>query len=116
MALHRVLDDRESEAGSAGSPRSRLVGTVEALEDPLLIALGDADAMVAHGDLDDTVDELDPDSDAGPLRRIGDRVREKIPHGFAQHLSITAHVEGARAASNDLHAGGARLDRVGVDG
>ena len=47
----------EAEAGAAGAARARLVGAVEPLEHALLVALGDADAAIGDGDLDDAVDE-----------------------------------------------------------
>ena len=48
-----VLDDREAETGAAGRARPGRIDAVEALEDPLLLLLGDPDALVGHGDLDD---------------------------------------------------------------
>src|SRR6202012_1690557 len=44
----------------AGAPRLTLE---EALEDPLVVTVGDADAVVGHGDLDVAVDGLGPDHD-----------------------------------------------------
>ena len=84
VALHRVLDDREAEAGAAGAARARLVGAVEPLEHALLVALGDADAAIGDRDLDDAVDELHPDADARALRRIGDRVGDEVADGLAR--------------------------------
>ena len=67
LALHRphgalaavvdadVLDDGQAEAGATGDARARRIDAVEPLEDAGLLALGDADALVGHGDLDRVV-------------------------------------------------------------
>ena len=47
-----VADDRQAETGAAGLAAAGPVDPVEALEDALEVALGDADAVVGHGDLD----------------------------------------------------------------
>ena len=115
VALHRVLDDRETETGAARASRASLVGAVEALEDALLVALGDPDAAVGDRDLHDAVDDLDAHADVRALRRVGDRVREQVADGLAEHLGIAAHVQAALAAADDLDAGRARLDGMRLD-
>src|SRR3954447_20867507 len=47
-----MLDDRETESRSARGTGAGRVDAVEALEDALLVLVGDADALVGHGDLD----------------------------------------------------------------
>ena len=47
-----VLDDGQSQAGAAGVAGPGRVGPVEPLEDPLDVALRDADALVGDADLD----------------------------------------------------------------
>src|SRR5437879_5534590 len=48
-----VLDDRETEARAARGTGAGRVDAVEALEDALLVLVGDADALVGDGDLDE---------------------------------------------------------------
>ncbi len=112
MTLHGVLDDREAEPRAARAARTRLVGAVEALEDPLLVALGDSDAAIGHGDLDDVVDGLDTHPDVRSLRRVRHGVGDQVAHRFAEHLGVAAHIQSPISAADDLDAGRARLDRV----
>lgn len=48
-----MFDDRETEARAARLAGAGRVDAVEALEDALLVLVGDADALVGHGDLDE---------------------------------------------------------------
>ena len=82
--------------GAAGATRPRLVGAVEALEHAVLVALGDADAAVGDGDLDDAVDELHPDADARPLGEYAIALAMRLPTASLEHLRVAAHVEPAR--------------------
>ena len=50
-----VLDDGQSQSGTTGGPRTGGVDAVEALEDPRLLALGDALALVGDRDLDQLI-------------------------------------------------------------
>src|SRR5699024_4371172 len=50
VARGDVLDDGQAEAGAPGRPGAGGVDTVEALEDPLDLGLGDSRALVGHGD------------------------------------------------------------------
>ena len=52
MVRGDVADDGQAEPGAAGVAAAGAVDPVEALEDALEVAAGDADAVVAHGDVD----------------------------------------------------------------
>jgi hypothetical protein len=59
-----VLDDGQAESGPAVGPTAGIVHAVEALEDPLMLAGRDADAVVRDTDLD--LDVLASGSNVGP--------------------------------------------------
>src|SRR5436309_13971086 len=50
VGLGDVAHDGQPEAGAAGGPAARAVDTVETLEDPLQVAVGNPDAVVPDRD------------------------------------------------------------------
>src|SRR5262245_30658649 len=90
MELDDVLHDREPEAGAAFLARARLVHAIEALEDPLLILLGDTGAGITH---------LAPDVSGSLAERNGhvttlgvlDRVVEQIGEHLLDATAIRHH-------------------------
>src|SRR5262245_39862863 len=76
---HHVLDDGQPETGAAGGAGPRRVDPVEALEDPLQVALGDADALVGHAQLGVAVRGLlGADDYPGPLGAVRHRVLQQV--------------------------------------
>src|SRR6201992_1406308 len=71
-----VFHDREAQAGTAGGPRTGRIDPVEAFEDPLQVALGDADALVFDADLHPVPVAARGDHHAGPLPAGGPGVLE----------------------------------------
>ena len=74
-----VADDGEAEAGAAGLAAAGPVDPVEALEDPLEVAARDADAVVAHLDVDPACRRCGPapatvDAGLGVLHRVVEQV------------------------------------------
>ena len=55
MQLDDMLDNGEPETCSAQSPAARLVQTVKALKNTLMVFLRYANAEIAHHDLDRTI-------------------------------------------------------------
>src|SRR6185437_11649184 len=69
--------DVETEAGSAGGLSLVRIDPVELLEDRLLLARGDADAVVGDGKLDVVAALADRDRDpAAPRRELGGVVEQ----------------------------------------
>ena len=48
----QAADDEQADADAAETTAVARLALEEALEDPLVVAVGDADALVLHGDLD----------------------------------------------------------------
>ncbi len=111
-----VLDDGQAEAGAAGGPGPRRVGPVEPLEDPLQVPLGDADALVADGDLDVPVPAPGADRHPRPLRAVRDGVVDEVDQRGDQLGLVAADREPALAAGD--HDDPGRLGRQpgAVDG
>ena len=87
------------------------IHAVEALEDPELLGLGDADALVHDGELDRrTVHAVDTDHDARPVLAV----RHGVVHEIAQRhheLALAAehgNIAGAGLLECDVPAGGDR--------
>src|SRR5690606_27197049 len=78
-----VADDGEPEPGAAGLPAAGPVDPVEALEDALEVAGGDAGAVVAHGDLDRSAGE--------PRRDLDRRAGVAVLRGVVQQVVEGRH-------------------------
>ena len=135
MTRGDVLDDRQPEPGPSGRPRSGGVHAVEALEDPVQVALVDADALVGHSDLHQLTRGAYPDGDLGvrlavghgvldqvaqrddELRLVAQHLQSRLPAGGQPDVPVlgvnAAAVEGARDDLVDLDRF-RRLDRIVV--
>ena len=116
VVLHDVLDDREAEAAASGVAAARGVDPEEALEHPVALVLGDADALIRHRDLDDAVVGTDPDADARSVGRVLDGVGDQVVHGGHQKLLIPEHLGPDLAGGDERDAMRLRRDPVAVDG
>ena len=67
MVLCPVLDDGQAQARAAHPAGVALVHPVEPLENPFLLALGDADSRVRNGQDSALPGAADPDGDAAPV-------------------------------------------------
>src|SRR5947207_7308814 len=77
-----VLHDREAEPGAARGPR--LVGPVEALEEPRQVALADADAVVGGGEHGVVTVALDGQRERRPVPGVPDRVLGEVLRQHSQ--------------------------------
>ena len=114
-----MLDDAQTQAGAAGGARAGLVHAVEALEDALLLLLGDADALVDHGDAHDVgVLRVQRDAHRDPGTRLGvaDGVVQQVAHGGGDEGGVATHPQslGTTGHEGDLAAVG--LDAHPVHG
>src|SRR6185369_7278564 len=76
-SLRQLAADVEAEAGSAGCFRLVWIDSIELLEDRLLLARGDADALVGDGKPDVIGVLADRDRDpAAPRRELGGVVEQ----------------------------------------
>ena len=96
-----VADDGQAEAGAAGVPAAGPVDPVEALEDPLEVAGGDADAVVAR-----------PPSSAHAVAVGRDADRRRVTTGRARSTSPRCRAGWRRPRP----AGGGRPARSGPGG
>src|SRR5205823_4683628 len=90
VRAHDGGDDREPEADPAARPRSRRIGAVEALEDPLELIRGQARPVVLH--LDHCAIALPPDANARGCTRLRVRanVREEVVDDLPQPVAVAA--------------------------
>src|SRR5262245_16848836 len=119
-ALGQVLHDREAEAGPAELAATRLVDTVEALEDAGQMLGGDAGAVVLNLDHGTTGPaRRGPDLHAPALGRVLDRVVHEALDHAPQPIGVGDHRGRARGAVHERDAlapGGAREARHHVLG
>jgi teichoic acid transport system ATP-binding protein len=96
-------DDEEADADTAEAAAVAGLALEEALEDALVVAVGDTDATVLDGDLDAAVAGPGPDHDLTALRRVLERVLQQLAdddvggHGVAVGRGqVTGDVGGQR--------------------
>ena len=111
-----VLDDRQAEPRAAGGAVAGRVDPVEALEDAVDRAGGDADALVDHGDLDATLVGLGGDQDRGVGRGVGHRVGDQVGHRRGDLLLVAQHLQTRGPAGHDVDALVLGVHRAGVHG
>src|SRR5262249_3009185 len=103
--LHQAAHDEQPEAGTVVAAPAPGVQTRELLEEPRAVGRGEADAAVAHLELDLAVRgarrELDPAAGAGER---GERVLEDVAHHDVERERIGDHVQLRRNAARDLDA------------
>ena len=91
-----MLDDRQPQSRAASHARARLVHAEEALEDPFLVLLGDADALVDDGDAYQVrVRGIDAHAHTHSGARIGvaDGVVQEVAHGGGDERRVPTHHE-----------------------
>ena len=115
VVLHGVLDDAEAEAGAAGVAAAGVVDAEEALEHAVALALGDADALVGDGDLDDAVGVGHADPDAEAVRRVLDGVGDQVVHGGDEQLLVAVDLGAGVPAADQRDAVRFGGDPVAVD-
>ena len=106
MRLGDVAHDRQSEAGAAAELLDVLVAgsgaidLVEALEDPRLVRVRDADAVVADDEPDPIVGRLPADPDLAAVVAVLDGVVREVEERLAEPSRIAerANVRAWRAA------------------
>ena len=89
-----MLDDAQAQACATGGPRAGLVDAVEALEDALLLLLGDANALVDHGNAHDLgVLRIQRNAHRNPGAGLGvaDGVVQQVAHGSGDQGGVAAH-------------------------
>ena len=114
-----MLDDAQAQAGAPGGARAGLVHAVEALEDALLLLLGDADALVDHGDAHDVgVLRVQRDAHRDPGARLGvaDGVVQQVAHGGGDEGGVAAHPQSLGAAGHEGDLAAVGLDAHPVHG
>src|SRR5262245_59912991 len=100
-----MADDGQAGPGAAGVAAAGAVDPVEALEDPFEVAAGDADAVVAHGDVDPGAVGASPDVDRVARLAVLHGVVQEVRHGGHQLAAVPHHGEpGRRRLHFDLDA------------
>src|SRR5690606_25973028 len=108
MRFYQMLDDRQSETGSAGASGTRLIDAVESFEDTRQILLRNADARIGDPDADRIVlfflhavprmpgsYRLGPERRPSALGRIGDRGAEHIHDDLTQPVFVSLEEDAA---------------------
>src|SRR5215471_18602549 len=90
LALHGVFDDGESEARAPGRPCSRLLHTVEPLENACQILAGNAGAGVRYGESKSFGRGASRYANGTVLTVVVNSVVEKIGHGAGQACAVDA--------------------------
>jgi hypothetical protein len=91
-----VADDGQAQPGAAGLPAARRIDAVEALEDPVVLVVGDADAVVGHHQLDPRALGPSPHLHAGPGLAVLDRVLDEVAERRDELAAITGHAHVGR--------------------
>src|SRR4051794_10757748 len=85
MALHDVLDDRQSQPGAARLARAAAVDAIEALGEPRQVDACNPRTAVDDGDLAAAaVGALPRHGDPSAVRRVADRVADEVPERALQ--------------------------------
>lgn len=97
-----VLHDRQPQSRTAGGTGASGVDAVEALEDALLVLVGDADALVGDGDLDvlpaGRVHPAGGYADAGTGGRVVDRVLDEVAERGGELAAVSPYAQVGGAA------------------
>src|SRR4029077_19783729 len=89
LRLGQAADDEQADADTAEPAAVTGLALEEPVEDALVIAVRDADALVFHHDLDPAIGHLGPDADGSSGGRVFESVLEQLPdddvggHGVA---------------------------------
>src|SRR5690242_12998485 len=97
-AAHRLdlaLDDREPQPRAAAIATAACIDPVEPLEDPLLLALGDALAAVRDRHPDPLLEGFDVDADLGVVTVL-DRVVDQVLEHVIEAVARAEHREARR--------------------
>src|SRR5215213_6929619 len=100
--LEQLLGDEQAEAGAAAREvATGVLGAVELREDPALLRLRDADALVVDPHLDGLVTPLCRNRDRAAVGRVLDGVLDQVHHDLAQLLAVG--VDGQRLGQQVEH-------------
>src|SRR5579883_582686 len=91
VCVHEVLDDCQTEAASSDPVGQGIVHPVELLEKPPDLIGRQADPLIGDRDGDLLLGTPGPDIDAAAIRRVLDRVRQKIIEDLPQPDRVTAN-------------------------
>ncbi len=113
VGLHYLGGYGQAEATASRVLRARTVDTIEALEDPLALILGDAGARVLDGDADEGGIGPDAHPNLAPLGAILDGVRDEVVDDLAEAQTIGDQSRIPRTAlcDRELYPLGACLGR-----
>ncbi len=98
MRLHDMPGNGKSQARATRLAGPGRVDPIEALEDPLLFRLWDADAGVRHSDIDFVILSCGADGDVPSRRGVLHRVVQQILQDFLEAPGIAPHGRQARRA------------------
>src|SRR6185369_8907086 len=105
QSLDDLFDDAQPKAGAALLTRVRVIGLRKLVKDSRLEFLGNAVAMVAHGDQDPATPAFDRNHDFLAPRGEFDRVGEKIGDDLHEPIRIGANIiRRRRGVQCDAHA------------
>src|SRR5581483_5735864 len=114
LGLGQPAHDEQADAYAAEPPAVTGLALEEPVEDALVVAFGDADALVLDGDLDPSLADRGPDGDRAAVGRVLDGVLEQLPDDDVGGHRVAA---GGRQVIGDIgHDNvlvGQRLERGG---
>ena len=87
MQFGQRLYDRQTKTDAAPRTDERIVGLAEGLHHQLQLVVGDADAVVAHDDIDAFGRRFDADLDNSVVTGELDRVGKKIEQDLLQRAA-----------------------------
>src|SRR5207249_858049 len=93
-APNELAADVEAEPGSTDPARLLSIDAVELPEDPLLLAVGDPQALVADHEPQPVLFRLDAHLDAPSVRRVLDRIVDEVDQHLAQLVLVARHLGG----------------------
>ena len=97
-------------------PGSVGIDPLEAVEDPLLVLLGDALALIGDDDRGEIPFPLGAQPDLAALGRVADGVGDQVHHDLERAGEVAGRRQGlalARAVDRDIAVGGAHAQQAG---
>src|SRR3954451_9281991 len=98
--LDELAADVQAEARSADAPPLVGIQSIELVEDPLLLAYRDAEALILDAEAKPVAHCSEPHLDSPPGRRVLDRVVEQIEQHLARALAIPMRLRHHRRHDN----------------
>ena len=106
MAFHDVLDDGKAKPGARRMPVP-LHGTVEDVEHPAALRLGDAGPLVGHGQRHARGDRLGHDADGAALGGVFRGILKQVDKGLADQHRVGRAVGRIGLGDEELEVPGA---------